>query len=118
MSIGIDDLVWEVTGIKTKNEVNGDGVVLPNAVCQTYWKATYTDADGNEGSFSGATPFSAANLSEEQFEQFDTLTEEVVLGWIKAITVGSYFDHIVGCIQSQIDEKSIEEPTMPWATEG
>ena len=117
MTIAKSDLVWEVTGLKTKNEVNGDGIVLPNAVCQTYWKASYTDADGNEGSFSGATPFSAANLSEEQFAQFDTLTEETVLGWIRDIVVGSYFDHVVERIQRQIDELAIEEATMPWAPE-
>lgn len=117
MTIAKSDLVWEVTGLKTKNEVNGDGIVLPNAVCQTYWKASYTDADGNEGSFSGATPFSATNLSEEQFAQFDTLTEETVLGWIKAIVVDSYFDHVAERIQRQIDELAIEEPAMPWAPE-
>lgn len=115
MTIAKSDLVWEITGLKTKNEVNGDGVVLPNAVCQTYWKASYTDADGNEGSFSGATPFSAVNLSEEQFAEFDTLTEETVLDWVKAIVVDSYFDHVVERIQRQIDELAIEEATMPWA---
>ena len=25
---------WEITSLKTKNETLGDGVVLPNAVCQ------------------------------------------------------------------------------------
>ena len=115
MTIATDDLVWEVTGLKTKNETNGDGVVLPNAVCQTYWKVSYTDSDGNEGSFAGATPFSAANLSEEEFAQFDTLTEELVLGWIKAIVVNDYLDHVKGRIQYQIDEQSVSEATMPWA---
>lgn len=115
MTIEATDLVWEITGLKTKNEVNGDGIVLPNAVCQTYWKVSYTDAEGNEGSFAGATPFSAANLSEEQFQQFDTLTEETVLEWIKAVVVGDYYDHVVGRIQAQIDELAVSEATMPWA---
>jgi hypothetical protein len=115
MTIAKSDLVWEVTGLKTKNEVNGDGVVLPNAICQTYWKASYTDADGNEGNFAGATPFSAANLSEEQFQQFDTLTEEVVLGWVKSIVVDGYLDHVLERIQRQIDELAVSEATMPWA---
>jgi hypothetical protein len=115
MTIAKSDLVWEVTGLKTKNEVNGDGVVLPNAICQTYWKASYTDANGNEGNFAGATPFSAANLSEEQFQQFDTLTEEVVLGWVKSIVVDSYLDHVLERIQRQIDELAVSEATMPWA---
>ena len=108
---------WEITSLKTKNETLGDGVVLPNAVCQTYWKKIGTDEDGNEGTFSGATPFSAANLTEENFKQFDTLTEEIVLGWIQAIVVGGYEEHVNGQIQKQIDEKvtPIVESAMPWA---
>ena len=108
---------WEITSLKTKNETLGDGVVLPNAVCQTYWKKIGTDEDGNEGTFSGATPFSAANLTEENFKQFDTLTEEIVLGWIQAIVVGGYEEHVNGQIQKQIDEKvtPITESAMPWA---
>jgi len=108
---------WEITSLKTKNETLGDGVVLPNAICQTYWKKIGTDENGNEGTFSGATPFSAANLTEENFKQFDTLTEEIVLGWIQAIVVDGYEEHVNGQIQKQIDEKvtPITESAMPWA---
>ena len=108
---------WGITSLKTKNETLGDGVVLPNAVCQTYWKKIGTDEDGNEGTFSGATPFSADNLTEENFQQFDTLTEEIVLGWIQAIVVDGYEEHVNGQIQKQIDEKvtPIVESAMPWA---
>ena len=108
---------WEITSLKTKNETLGDGVVLPNAVCQSYWKKIGTDEDGNEGTFAGATPFSAANLTEENFKQFDTLTEEIVLSWIQAIVVDGYEEHVNGQIQKQIDEKvtPIVESAMPWA---
>ena len=108
---------WEITSLKTKNETNGDGIVLPNAVCQTYWKKTGTDESGNEGSFSGATPFSAANLSEADFQLFDTLTEEIVLGWVKRIVIDGYEEHVNAQIQKQIDEQisPITEATMPWA---
>lgn len=110
---------WEVLSLKTKNETLGDGVVLPNAVCQTYWKKIGTDEDGNEGTFSGATPFSADNLSEENFLQFDTLTEEIVLGWIQGIVVDGYEEHVNGQIQKQIDEQvtPITDTAMPWAPE-
>ena len=110
---------WEVSSLKTKNETLGDGVVLPNAICQTYWKKIGTDEDGNEGTFSGATPFSAENLTEENFQQFDALTEEIVLGWIQAIVVDGYEEHVNGQIQKQIDEKvtPITEAAMPWAPE-
>ena len=110
---------WEITSLKTKNETLGDGVVLPNAVCQTYWKKIGTDEDGNEGTFSGATPFSAENLTADNFADFDTLTESVVLGWIQALVVGGYEEHINSQIQKQIDEQvtPITESAMPWAPE-
>ena len=109
-------LSWEVTGVKTKNETNTDGEVLTDAVVQTYWKCTGTDADGNTGTFSGATPFSAANVPAGSFVAFADLTEATVLGWIQAVVVGGYMDHVQAQIQKQIDSATIQEPALPWAS--
>lgn len=106
---------WSVTSIKVRDEVNANGETLPKAVCQTYWKKVGVDSDGNEGTFSGATPFTAANVPADQFVPFDQLTEEVVLGWIKAIVVGGYEEHVNGMIAKQISDKAITEQAMPWA---
>jgi len=110
---------WEVTSLETKNETLDDGVVLPNAICQAYWKKIGTDEDGNEGAFYGSTPFYGENLTEENFQQFDVLTEEIVLGWIQAIVVDEHEEHVNEQIQKQIDEKvtPITEVAMPWSTE-
>lgn len=106
---------WEVTGLKTKDETNSDGATLQNAVVQTYWKKTGTDPDGNEGSFSGATPFTAQNVPEGTFVAFADLTEDTVLGWIQNIVVGDYENHVNQQIQKQIDDLAISEAEMPWA---
>lgn len=106
---------WSVTGIKVRDEVNTSGDTLPQAVCQTYWKKIGVDANGNEGTFSGATPFTAINVPAGQFVPFDQLTEEVVLDWIKAVVVGDYEKHVNGVIARQIADKAITEPSMPWA---
>ncbi len=106
---------WEITSLKTQNQTNADGDALANAVVQTYWKKTGTDSDGNTGSFSGATPFTAANTPADTFVAFADLTEETVLGWIKAVVVGGYEEHVNGQIQSQIDEQTVQEPDMPWS---
>jgi len=108
-------LSWEVTGVKTKNETNTDGDTLSDAVVQTYWKCTGTDADGNEGSFAGATPFSAANVPAGSFVAFADLTEATVLGWIQAVVVGDYLEHVKSQIEKQIDEATVQEPDLPWA---
>lgn len=106
---------WKVTGIKVRDEVNANGETLPKAVCQTYWNKVGVDSNGNEGTFSGATPFTAANIPADQFVPFDQLTEEVVLGWIKAIVVGGYEEHVNSMIAKQIADKAVTEQSMPWA---
>lgn len=103
---------WEVTGIKVAS-VNE----TPNVIVQTYWKKTGTDEDGNEGSFSGATPFSSDSMPENTtFIPFDELTEEIVLEWIKAIVVGAYENHVNEQILKQINDKKnpVVDATLPW----
>lgn len=105
---------WKVTGVKTqKVGVNGTA----DAVVQTYWQKIGTDESGNTGTFSGATPFRKEDIDPATFVPFDQLTEEIVLGWIQAVVVGGYGEHVDNQIQKQIDEKinAVEEPSLPWA---
>jgi hypothetical protein len=103
---------WKVTGVKTKNEGS-----FSDAVVQTYWEKIGTDENGNEGKFSGATPFTTSGLDQSAFVSFNELTEEIVLAWIKSVVVGSYEEHVNNQIQKQIDQKinSVTEQSLPWA---
>jgi len=110
---------WEVTGLKTKDEVNAQGEVLTDAVVQTYWKVVGTDANGNKGSFSGATPFTAKDVPVGEFVVFSQLTEATVLNWIKSIVNNDaqYKKHIDWRIQTEIDQTKVKDAVMPWAPE-
>ena len=110
---------YKVTSLKVKDEVNSEGATLSHAVCQTYWKAIGTDADGNVGEFSGATPFSAATVSSDNFKDFATLAEEDVVGWIKAVVEGdaAYKEHVEAQCQRMIDQEITKDAAMPWATD-
>jgi hypothetical protein len=104
---------WEVTGMKTTTFND-----TPDIVVQTYWKKIGTDENGNEGTFSGATPFPLNNMpAGTSFIPFEDLTEADVLSWIQAVVVGNYADHVNGQILKQINEKKnpIVEPPLPWA---
>lgn len=116
---------YEVTSLKVKNEVVGN-TINQNAVVQTYWKLTGTDESlvteegNNQGTFSGATPFTTTTMPEGyNFIPFADLTEADVISWIQAVVEGnpSYKQHIDDQIQKQIDEKMrpITEPDLPWA---
>ena len=108
--------VWEVTSLKKKDQVNTEGATLAGAVIQTFWKVTGTDANGDTGEFSGATPFSAVNVPAGSFAAFETLTEATVLGWIQDVVNGDkgYVDHSSSRVGLQIDEATEEEAAMPW----
>lgn len=110
---------WEVTGLRTRDEINAQGEVLPGAVVQTFWKVVGTDEAGNTGSFSGATPFTAKDVPAGEFVAFAELTEEVVLEWIKAVVQNdaAYKAHIDWRIQNEIDQTKTKDAAMPWAPE-
>lgn len=112
---------WDIERLKVKDEVNSDGETLTNAVCNTYWKITGTNDDGDSASWSGATPLTAANVSLANFNDFASLTETQVLGWVRAIveTDNGYMNHINEQLQKAIDlenEEEVDSEGLPWST--
>jgi hypothetical protein len=105
---------WKLNSLKKTSAAN-----LSNVVIGTTWTLTGTDADNYSGTFSGATPFKVAELDPSSFIDYNSLTEDIVLGWVQAVVVGSYKDHIDEQINKQIRDKKnpVEEATgnnLPW----
>lgn len=103
---------WKVTALKKVNAAN-----LENVIIGTRWEKIGTDEEGNEGKFNGATPFKVSDIDPDNFIDWDNLSEEVVLSWIKPVVTGTYEDHVNEQIMKQIrDKKSpVSEVThMPW----
>ena len=109
------EYTWAVTSLNKATEG-----ALVNVVVQTYWTCTGTDADGDSGTFSGATPFPLSGAGSDTFTPYEALTESDVTGWIQAAVVGPYKDHVDGQIAKQIALKKqpVEEvpsSELPWA---
>jgi hypothetical protein len=105
---------WEVTGLKKCNYNNLSGVVY-----QTYWKKVGIDENGYTGEFKGATPFDPSKVDSNNYVQFEDLTEQIVLNWIKAVVVDGYETHVNLQIEKQIFDKLnaqaiIFGPDLPW----
>ena len=107
---------WELTNLKRKNTDT-----IQNIIVQTNWKKIGTDENGNVGSFSGATPFELSTLDPDNFVSYEDLTEEMVLGWIQSVVIGSYEEHVNEKIAEQIE--AIVSPVVsvaggfPWQPE-
>ena len=117
MTIANDDLVWSITGLKTKDITSTTDTNLADAVVQTYWKVSYTDSDGNEAFFAGASPLDVDEMTDDEFVSLADLTEEVVIGWVKQVVDGGHLDHVKEQLQKQINEQVVNEPSLPWASE-
>lgn len=110
---------YSVRNLKVKDEVNAAGETLTNAVVQTYWDITGTDEEGNSGQFTGATPFSAANVPSGSFTAFEDLEEATVISWITNVINSDqgYKEHIDMQIQKEIDRDVATEvagEALPW----
>jgi hypothetical protein len=110
---------YKVTGLKTRDQVNSDGVTLTDAVVQTYWEMEGTDENGETAIHSGATPFTAENVVAGSFVSFSELTEETVIQWIKDYIASepTYAKHIEEQILKDIDRRAIKDASLPWAPE-
>lgn len=105
---------WKLKSLKKTSTADFNDIIVG-----TQWELTGTDEDGDSGTFHGATPFKAEDVDGDGFITYEELTEEAVLGWIKAVVVGSYKDHIDGQIQKQIDVQKnpiveVNDGTFPW----
>ena len=108
---------WKLIRFKKLDRSNE----LTDVVFQTYWEKEGTDEQGNTGKFSGATPFDPGSVDPNNFTPYESLSEEIVLGWIKSAVVGSYEEHVNEKIAKQISEKinthvEVAETEFPWST--
>jgi len=105
---------WKITGLKKTNVPSAN---LTNVVVGTRWEVTGADADGNSGTFHGATPFVSSEIDPNNFIDWGNLTEAPVLGWIKSIVVGGYAQHINEQIMKQINQVKnpiVDADFLPW----
>lgn len=112
---------YSVRNLKVQDTVNAEGETLSNAVVQTYWDIQGTNEAGQVGKFSGATPFSAANVPAGSFTAFEELEESHVTGWIANVIAADaqYKAHIDEMIQKDIDanvQTEVAGEALPWGT--
>jgi hypothetical protein len=107
---------WAITSLKKTTDGS-----LDNVVVQSTWTCTGTDEDGDSGTFNGATPFPLSSVDPATFIPYEDLTEADVLGWIQAVVVGQYKDHVDAQIMKQIALQKdpvvdVPEGDFPWDT--
>lgn len=101
---------WDITNIRKAPQLEGKD----NVVVHVRWTKTGTDENGTTGQFQGATPLAAPT---GDFTPYEELTKEQVLGWVQAVVVGTYEQHVNEQIQKQITKKNdpwVDVTEAPW----
>jgi len=101
---------WDITNIRKAPTLEGRS----NVVVHVRWTKTGTDENGTTGQFQGATPLVA---SSDDFTPYEELTKQQVLGWVQAVVVGTYEQHVNEQIQKQITKKNdpwVDVTEAPW----
>ena len=115
------ELTYEWTLKSLKKATTND---ITNAIIGTNWSVKGTNSDGLSGEFVGATPFDLKSIDTGSFIEYNDLTEELVLGWIKDYVSGSsptnYWGHVSERIEKQITDQTmtvveVGSQNLPWS---
>lgn len=89
---------------------------LSQVVVRVEWVKIGVDTDGSIGSFMSVTSFDLSTVNPDEFIPFSELTEDVVVGWIKAGISEDSMSRIDQQIQKVADYNKNPEvnATLPW----
>jgi len=106
---------WQIAKLSTRDQTNNDGVVLSNAVVKIKWKRTGIDSDGNSATILGYTILTAEDVLEGEFVGFESLTEEIVVGWLDSGITQEQLTRYNNKILEKINKSSTTERSVPWS---
>lgn len=108
------DINWTILSLECKTNENG----LTNVVYKVYWKCTATEIIG-ETTYSSemSAPLNIPSPNPDNFIQYESLTREQVIEWVKdtfgVVGVQEIYDSLQNDINEQINP-TIVSLTPPW----
>lgn len=106
---------WQITKMDTRDQTNGDGDLLSNAVVKIRWRRTGVDGFDNSSTILGYTIMSAEAVSSGDFVDFDTLTEETVIGWLESTITSDQMARYDAKIMEKINKAFTTQRAVPWS---
>lgn len=75
---------WRITKLGLRDELNGDNVLLENAIVRVQWKKIAEDTDGIAASYLGNTDLDASSIAVADFTSLNDVTKDQVIEWVQA----------------------------------
>ena len=98
----------------TMDELNSEGEVLPNSIVSVRWKKIATDTDGSTATYLGKTTLTAANTPASEFINFNSVSQDTVLEWVKKSLGPAEINTINKILEKKIQEGKVRKQTPNW----
>jgi hypothetical protein len=96
---------WSITALSATNVEN-----CLDVITGATWEVSGTDGT-NTTSLTGSTPFA---LPDGEFINYADLTEEQIVGWVKANLNGLRLNAVESAIAGSLDQLSYRAKPLPW----
>lgn len=108
------DYRWKVVKLYTVDGKNDAQEVLNDAVVTVKWQKIGTSFDGESASYLGTTNLSYKDTPLENFIDFSSLDEQIVITWVQDTLTDQQKSMIDSQIIQKINKKRVIERTPPW----
>ena len=105
---------WRITKLGLRDELNGDNVLLENAIVRVQWKRIAEDTDGTTATYLGHTDLVASNISESDFTSLNDVTKAQVIAWVEASLTAGQVSRIHKQLESKIERNRLRTITPSW----
>ena len=105
---------WRITKLGLRDELNGDNVLLENAIVRVQWKRIAEDTDGTTATYLGHTDLVASNISASDFTSLNDVTKAQVIAWVEASLTAGQVSRIHKQLESKIERNRLRTITPSW----
>lgn len=108
------DYSWRIIKLGLQDELNGDDVLLENAIVRVKWKRLATHDDGTTASYLGTTDLNPSLTSEADFTALNSVTKAQVVGWIEDKLTVDGITKIDDQLSSRVERNRVNTISPGW----
>lgn len=105
---------WRITKLGLSDELNGDNVLLENAIIQVKWKRIAEDTDGTQASYLGYTDLDPSNVSLADFTAINSVNKQQVVAWLEESLSDTAITRINDILIKKIERNRVRFIKPSW----
>ena len=105
---------WRIIKLSLQDELNGDNVLLENAIVRVQWKRVAEDTDGTSASYLGFTDLNPSTTSAADFTALNDVTKVLVVEWIEEALTPTGIARVNTKLGIKVEKNRLNTITPSW----